>query len=199
MRYALPLVVLLAGVATAEEKKEKAPAPARVAVRATVAQFVVAQFGEDFDIQAAVNVDGLGRLSIDLGRTSQAAKEAREQVDQARKTGAGIVAEGKLRLEGDRLVLTADKFRAADAEKDRALPLGGVIVEGQAICGMCDLMKCSECTLAVTNGAAPVILDGKLAKRHAEGLGVIVATGKLRLQKDGLIRLDADKVEEKKK
>jgi hypothetical protein len=207
MIHALPLAVLLAGVAPADEKKEKPPAPARISVRGEVVQFQIVQVaqGEGAQVrmvntaEATLKVEGLGTLRVNTLKTGLSVKEATEKVLEGVKGKDGLVAEGTLRLDGKQLVLDADKVRAGDAQKDRALPLGGVVVEGQAVCGKCDLMKCDDCTLAVQNGAAPVVLDGKLAMRHAEGLGVIVATGKLRLQKDGLIRLDADKVEEKKK
>jgi hypothetical protein len=57
---------------------------------------------------------------------------------------------------------------------------------------------CEECTLAVKNGASPVVLDGKPAARHAEegkGAHTVTATGTLSRDRRGLLRLDARTVE----
>ena len=106
-----------------------------------------------------------------------------------------IVAEGILSHEGgSALKLVADKARVWNAEKDKGLEHDRFVVEGKAICGKCDLGKADVCTLAVENGKAPIVLEGKLAEEHADGKGTIRATGKLRVQKDGLLRLDAEQV-----
>src|SRR5262249_29647140 len=112
-----------------------------------------------------------------------------------------VVVEGTLSRNKDkRLVLTGDtgrfytvkdkgKRRVHHAnpvgfypvkERGRAPAKGEVRVAGLACCGQCDLKVCDECTLAVSNGKMPIILDGKLASDHVEksDAKTITASGK---------------------
>jgi hypothetical protein len=107
-----------------------------------------------------------------------------------------VVATGTLPIGKDkRLVLHSDDAHLhTAADKAKAPPKGQARIVGVPICGSCDLMVCDECTLAVANGKAPIILDGKLALGHATGNRAITATGRLFVDKRGLLRLDAAKV-----
>jgi hypothetical protein len=114
--------------------------------------------------------------------------------------GAG----GTLSLNKDkRPVLTNGEARLVDEKDKGKIPeKGQVQVKGTQCCGHCDLDLCTECTVAVKNAAFPIILDGKLALQHSsEGMEAktFVATGRLFIDKRGLVRLDAVKLDTEKK
>jgi hypothetical protein len=108
-----------------------------------------------------------------------------------------LVVEGTLTLNKDkRLVLTSDKGKLLTAkDKDKVPAAGQARVTGTPTCGKCDLRLCEECTLAVVNGSFAIILDGKLAADHADDVKSITAVGRLFVDKRGLLRLNATKVE----
>jgi hypothetical protein len=118
------------------------------------------------------------------------------QFEKMRLTKKVVVVTGTLKLNKDkRLVLVAEGGRFfTTADKGKAPGKGQARVEGLPICGSCNLMVCDECTLAVVNGQAPIILDGKLARDHAEGARAITAEGRLFIDRRGLVRLEASKV-----
>jgi hypothetical protein len=126
-----------------------------------------------------------------------------KQFEEDRLSGKVVVIEGTLSLNKDkRLVLTSDAGRFfTDADRNKAPAKGEVRVVGLACCGKCDLGLCDECTLAIKNAGNPIVLDGKLAAQHAEEgkeAKQATVTGKLFLDKRGLIRVEAKKVEVKK-
>jgi hypothetical protein len=110
-----------------------------------------------------------------------------------------VSVEGVLTLDKEkRLVLTGEQGRlVTDADKGKVPDKGQARVAGAALCGSCDLNLCDRCTLAVGNGAFPIILDGKLAADHAEAVKQLTVVGRLYVDKRGLVRLDASKVEKK--
>jgi hypothetical protein len=111
-----------------------------------------------------------------------------------------LTATGTLSRGADRqLVLTGDNGEFHTADNKKAPPKGAARVAGTPICGSCDLQVCDECTLAIANGKAPIILDGKFAKDHASDYRSIIATGRLYIDQRGLLRLDAARVEKTKK
>ena len=162
-----------------------ADAPAKPAAPAKAAKVVVTadlvcmhcDFGEGDACAPALKLDDKTPLLVE----GQAAKE----LFPLRLKKKVVVAEGTLRLKDKQMVLIAAK--------------GMAVVEGEAICGRCDLAVCDECTLAVKNSAHAIILDGQLAADHAEGLGVIKVTGRLFVDPRGLLRIEATKVDKQKK
>ncbi len=189
--YSLTLV-LLAALPGADQK---APAkPARVTVTAATA-CLHCSFGEGDDCALCLKLDDMTPVLLD--------GKAAKPFFASRLDGKVVVAEGTLALSKDkRLVLTCDNVHAfSDKDRGKAPEKGRVRVAGAACCGSCDLGVCDECTLAVGNGALPVVLDGKLAAGHAEAKEgqTLTAVGTLFRDKRGLLRLRADSVDLKKK
>src|SRR5207247_877698 len=97
---------------------------------------------------------------------------------------------GKAPLQGQVRVVGTPVCDVAD--KGKGAPSGQVRVVGTPVCGRCELALCDECTLAILNAAAPIILDGDLASQHAEeGKGSRQASvvGKPYIDKRGLLRV----------
>jgi hypothetical protein len=168
-------------------KEEKPGAAAKVVVTAEVA-CMHCTFGEGESCATALKLDDKTPLLLE----GQAAKD----LFKVRLDKKVAVVEGKLQLKNKQMVLVAEKSRLLDEKEAEKAAKGTAYVEGPAICGRCDLAVCTECTLAVRNDLANIILQGKLAADHAEGKGVIGVTGKLQVEA-GLIRLNATKVEKK--
>jgi hypothetical protein len=187
-------LVLLAALPGADQKAPAKPAapPARVTVTAETA-CLHCTFGEGDDCALCLKLDDKTPVLLD-GKAARPFFEGRLE----RKV---VVAEGTLALSKDkRLVLTCDNVHAwGDKDKGKAPEKGKVRVAGTACCGQCDLGVCDECTLAVGNGALPVVLDGKLAAGHAEAKDgqTLTAVGKLFRDKRGLLRLQAESVDVK--
>jgi hypothetical protein len=188
MKRLLPLVLLLAAApARADEK----PTPlARVTLTAELA-CMHCTFGEGESCAVCLKLDAKTPVLL--------AGKVAKQFEEDRLSRKVVVLEGTLSLSKDkRLLLTSDKGEFLP-EKDAAkYPAKGTIrVEGKPCCGMCDLMVCDECTLAVKNGAAPIVLDGKLAREHPEGKEKQKAAveGRPFVDKRGLLRLEATKVQ----
>jgi hypothetical protein len=109
-----------------------------------------------------------------------------------------VVAEGTLSVSKDKvLVLTVDKAHFL-SEKEKAPPAGEARITGVSACASCDLKLTDDCKVAFRNGEAPILLDGKLSEKCAEGGKTFTATGKLSVDKDGHVRLDAKTVEPEK-
>lgn len=108
-----------------------------------------------------------------------------------------VAIEGALtRGKDGQLVLASDKAAFVAAADKGFAAKGTVRCEGTPVCGSCDLKLCEQCTLAIANGACPIILDGPLATKHRADEGGFVRTmGKLFIDKRGLVRLQATKVE----
>jgi len=186
--------VLLAALPGADQKAPAKPAapPARVTVTAPTA-CLHCSFGEGEDCALCLKLDDKTPVLLD--------GKAAKPFFASRLDGKVVVAEGTLALSKDkRLVLTCDNVHAY-SDKDKAPEKGKVRVAGTACCGSCDLNVCDECTLAVANGALPVVLDGKLAAGHAEAKEgqTLTAVGRLFRDKRGLLRLQADSADLKKK
>jgi hypothetical protein len=106
-----------------------------------------------------------------------------------------LVAEGTLSVNKDKvLTLVVDKAHFL-SEKDKAPPAGEARVTGVSACASCDLKITADCKVAFRNGDAPILLDGKLSEKCAEGGKTFTATGKLSVDKDGHVRLDAKTLE----
>jgi hypothetical protein len=188
--------VLLAALPGADQKAPAKPAtpPARVSVTAPTA-CLHCSFGEGEDCALCLKLDDKTPVLLE--------GKAARPFFEGRLDGKVVVAEGTLTLSKDRrLVLTCENVHAwTDKDKGKAPEKGKVRVAGTAVCGQCDLGVCDECTLAVGNGALPVVLDGKLAAGHAEAkeAQTLTAVGKLFRDKRGLLRLQAESVDLKKK
>jgi predicted nucleic acid-binding protein len=198
MKTLLALAACVGLALPAADAPAKPAAPAKAAKVVVTADLVCmhCDFGEGDACAPALKLDDKTPLLVE----GQAAKE----LFPLRLKKKVVVAEGTLRLKDKQMVLIADKARVlepADLEKEKGrIPAKGMaVVEGEAICGRCDLAVCDECTLAVKNSAHAIILDGQLAADHAEGLGVIKVTGRLFVDPRGLLRIEATKVDKQKK
>jgi hypothetical protein len=188
----LTLTLLALAAPAQAEKPQPAPAaPARVTVTAESA-CLHCTFGEGEDCAACLKLDDKTPVVL--------AGKAAQRFEAVRLERKVLVVEGTLTVSKDkRLTLTgADAHEWTEKDKGKAPDKGQVRVAGAACCGHCDLGLCDECTLAVKNGAFPVVLDGKLAARHAEegkGAHTVTATGTLSRDRRGLLRLDARTVD----
>jgi hypothetical protein len=187
-----PLTLVLLAALPAADAKPAAP-PARVTVTAETA-CLHCSFGEGEHCALCLKLDDKTPVLLE--------GKAAKPFFASRLDGKVVVAEGALALSKDkRLVLTCASVHAwADKDKGKAPDKGKVRVAGTACCGHCDLGVCDECTLAVGNGALPVVLDGKLAAGHAEAKDAqtLTAVGKLFRDKRGVLRLQADSADLKK-
>lgn len=194
MMQLIAVVLLLA--APAEDKKpEKAPPAARATITAELA-CMHCTFGEGERCAVCLKLDDKTPVLL-AGKTAK-------QFEDDRLTKKVVVIEGVLsRTKEGSVVLTSDQGRFfTDKDKGKVPEKGEAWVVGDACCGRCDLGLCEECALAVKNAFAPIVLDGKLAAQHAEEgkeAKTVTATGRLFLDKRGVLRLDAKKVELKKK
>jgi hypothetical protein len=190
----LPALLLCLAVTAADKDAKPAPQPARVTVTAELA-CLHCTFGEGDGCAVCLKLDAKTPVLL--------AGKIAKQFHEDRLGKKVVVVEGTLSRNKDkRLVLTGDSGRFyTDKDKGKVPAKGEVRVAGKACCGQCDLKVCDECTLAVVNGKLPIILHGKLASGHAEkGDGkTITASGKLFIDKRGLVRLDARKVDLGKK
>jgi hypothetical protein len=189
MTWFAPLLLTLA--APADETPAQ-PVKAQPTARATITAELAClhcTFGEGEGCAVCLKIDDKTPVLL----TGKAAK----QFEKMRLSKKVAVVTGTLKLNKDkRLVLASDDGRLyTDADKGKVPAKGQARVEGLPTCGSCNLMLCDECTLAVVNGPAPIILDGKLARDHAEGARAITAVGRLFLDRRGLVRLDASKVD----
>jgi hypothetical protein len=189
MRALALAALLLAGPALAEEAKPDAK-PATVTVTAEVG-CLHCDYGIGDGCAACLKLDKDTPLVLE--------GKGLEPLAQCRFDGVVAVVEGTLSKNGKQLNLAVSKVRIVDAkEKAKALAAGQTRVVGLACCGSCDLGVCDSCTAAFRNGTSPIILDGKLAARHLEEgdkVRPMTAVGKLFLDKRGLVRLEAVKVE----
>jgi hypothetical protein len=189
MTWLAPLLVAVAAPSAGGDAKQSTkPAAARVTVAAELA-CLHCTFGEGDGCAVCLKLDA--KTPVLLG-----GKVAR-QFEDMRLSKKPILVTGALSVGKDkRLLLTADSGRLlTDSDRGKTPPAGQVRIEGTPACGSCDLKLCDECTLAIVNAAAPIILDGKLAREHAEGARAITAVGRPFLDRRGLLRLDATKVD----
>lgn len=188
------LAVLLALTAAPDDKPTEKAAPTKVTVVAETA-CLHCSFGIGDDCVLCLKIDDKTPLVLD-GKAAKAFHEDRLEKKL-------IVVEGTLIQRKDKVfVLTCDTARVVtDKDKGKLPEKGQAWVAGALCCGKCDLELCDECTLAVKNGKHSIVLDGKLARDHAEENKGKKGTawGKLFVDKRGLIRLDATKVETEKK
>lgn len=191
-------VLLLALSAAAADKNlpdNKTLPPARVVVTADLV-CLHCEIGEGDSCAACLKLNEETPVLLE--------GKAAEQFFKLRFDKKVLVVEGILTRNKDkRLVLTSDNAHLfTDQDKDKAPPKGQLRATGKPVCGQCDLGLCDECTLALVNGAFPLILDGPLARQHAdEGkesrMAVIV--GRPYIDKRGLLRLEAKQVKLEKK
>lgn len=192
------LVLLLSSVLLSADKDKPAPKAAPAAKVAVTAELACLHctFGEGDGCAVCLKIDDKTPVLLE----GAAAKKFFDQ----RLSKKVLTAQGALTLNKDkRMVLTsADAHAYTDQDKGKAPDKGQARVNGSACCGHCDLGLCDDCTLAVLNAKTPIVLDGKLAQKHEaeskEGK-TVTATGKLFVDKRGLIRLDAGQVEFAKK
>jgi hypothetical protein len=175
----------LAAPATAVEP-EKAPKSAKAVVTAEVAPAKTPK-GQTEAARLVLRINDKTEVLLDLSKV--------KDTPAVRQPGGVVTVTGVLTLDGKQAVLTAESVKVFDG-KDKAPAKGVTYLEGDAICGKCDLAKCDVCTLAVKNAAAPVILDGDLAQDHADGKGPIGVWGRLFVDDRGLLRIEATKVVE---
>jgi hypothetical protein len=188
MTWFAPLLLALAAPADgAGDPPARAARTARVTVTAELA-CLHCTFGEGDGCAVCLKIDDKTPVLL--------AGKAAKQLEEMRLSKKVVVVTGTLSLNKDkRLVLASgDAHLFGDADKGKAPAKGQARVEGLPACGSCDLKLCDECTLAVVNGTVPIILDGKLAREHAEGARAVTALGRLFLDRRGLVRLDASKV-----
>lgn len=191
MRGLFAVVAGLGLLATVWAEPPQAPAAGKAASVVVTGELAClhCHFGIGDGCAVALKVDDKTPLVLD--------GEPAKELFKKRFKKETVVVEGDLRLKDKQMTLVAAKSRAFDAKSKDPAP-GTAFVSGEAVCGKCDLGKCDSCTLAVSNGDYPVILDGKLAEGHAHGLGTLLVTGKLKIDGQGLLRLDASKVDGKK-
>ena len=192
MRLAMSaLIILLLTLPMAGLHAQNKTAPAKVAI---TAELVCAHcdFGIGDDCAPALKIDKTAILLT--------GKTPKDFLDQ-RFEKKVVTVEGTLELDKNKnLVLAVAKGGFLTADNKTAPAKGTARVEGVPVCGSCDLMLCDECTVAVANGKAPIILDGKLAKQHKdEDARSVTVLGKFYVDKRGLVRLDASKVDVEKK
>ena len=175
-----------------QDARKPAP-PARVTVSAPLA-CLHCTFGEGENCAVCLKLDDKTPVLL----TGKAAKPFEEH----RLEATLVVAAGTLTQDKDkRLTLATESVKAAK-DAAGAPAKGEARIEGHACCGKCDLGKCDVCTMAVKNAAFPIILAGKLADQHAgegEAPRPVIVTGKLFLDKAGLLRVEATKAEDVKK
>ncbi len=173
----------------------KAAPPARITLTAPLA-CLHCTFGEGENCAVCLKLDEKTPVLL-IGK-------AVKPFEEERLSGQAVVAAGTLTRNKDkRLELAAETVLAATPKNLETAPAKGLArVEGHACCAKCDLSLFEQCTMAVKNAAVPIILAGKLADQHAsEGAEPrpVVVTGKLFLDKAGVLRLEAVKVEDLKK
>jgi hypothetical protein len=89
-------------------------------------------------------------------------------------------AEGTLETDAKGGLVLRAKVREPDLKnKDMDLPLGGVMVEGEAVAGDFSVGNDRKTTLAIRNGKGLILLDGKMIDKK-KVKGRIRATGELR-------------------
>lgn len=188
-------VMLLALTAPAADPKEpvKTP-PAKVVVTAELA-CMHCTFGEGDGCAACLKIDDKTPVLL-------SGKIGKEFIDE-RLAKKVVVVEGALGLKDKRMDLKADSIRyVGDKEKDKGIPEKGLArIVGAPACAKCDLNIGKECLLAIINPGTPIVLDGKLASKCAEDFEAktLTFTGRLFIDKNGLVRLDASKIDGEKK
>lgn len=188
------LLILLAAPVDQEKPAKKTPPAARVTITAELA-CLHCTFGEGDSCAVCLKLDDKTPVVL--------AGKVAKQLEDERFSKKVVVVEGALAIKDKRLVLTSDSAHVySDKDKGKAPEKGQAVAVGVPCCGHCDLGLCDECTLAVTNAGFPVILDGKLALQHADEAKegkALTAGGKLYIDKRGLLRLDAKKIDFEKK
>jgi hypothetical protein len=193
MTSALLILALTLPGADKDAKDTKEPAktfpPAKVIVTGELA-CLHCSFGVGETCCSAIKIDEKTPVQL-TGKVAEELKKDRFD----KKT---VVAEGTLTVGKDKiLVLAVDKAHFL-SEKEKAPPAGEAQVTGVSACASCDLKLTSDCKVAFRNGTNPILLDGKLSEKCAEGGKTFIATGKLSVDKDGHVRLDAKTLEAEK-
>jgi hypothetical protein len=186
-------VIAVAAEPAGKEAKKAAPSPAKVSITAELA-CLHCTFGEGESCAVCLKLDDKTPVVL--------AGKAARQFEDDRLSRKLVVVDGTLAFKDKRLVLTSETAHLhTDKDKGKAPEKGQVRIVGRACCGSCDLKVCEDCTLAIQNAGVPVVLDGKLADQHAHlsEAKTVTASGKLFIDKRGLLRLDASKVEFEKK
>lgn len=188
----LIVAFLVVSTVSAQTEKQKAPPSAKVTITADL-RCLHCDFGIGDGCAAC--------LSLNKKTPVILAGKCAEKLKKYRCDKKIVVIEGILSRNKDkRLVLTSDNATFQSAKDKKAVAKGTVRIAGQPICGSCDLQLCDTCTLAIANGKNPIILDGKLAtKYHAQEYKSAAAAGTLYIDKRGLVRLLATKVDVEKR
>lgn len=188
-RFLALIAILLVAAPLSDAQDAKKPPPvARVTVAAELA-CLHCTFGVGDGCAVCLKLDDKTPLML--------AGKAAKQFEDMRLSKKVLFAVGAVSIDKEkRLVLTSDEARLFTMnEKALAPPRGEIRVEGKPVCGKCTLKLCDECTIAVLNGDTPIVLDGKLAMVHADDAKAVVAVGRPHLDKRGLLRLLATKVD----
>jgi hypothetical protein len=190
---ALMLFALAAPAADKADKPDEAKkAPtARVVLTAPVA-CLHCDFGEGDGCTGCLKLDEKTPLRLE-GKPA-------ETLHELRFNKVSAIAEGTLTLNKDKkpvLTLTAARI-FTDKDKGTAPAVGEARVTGVSCCGKCDLNITKVCTVSFRNGTAPIVLSGKLAEVCSEEGTNYIALGKLFVDKTGVLRLEATKLDEEK-
>jgi hypothetical protein len=208
----LPLlgVALAAGLVpagAAQDKKPKAPPPARVVLTDTLSGF---SRGADKSLELRLQPQrGKGLLTGSIYVTVPADKVTgdippRKPVAFEGRLGTRNVQVGRTGSVPSRPILAkavslvADRYTLLDDKNRKDFPpVGSARVSGRAVHGKLEVGPGSVLTLAIANGNDAIFLTGKGLKglgELAEVNGELRAEGKLRVERGTLV-LDADRVE----
>lgn len=143
-------------------------------------------------------------LALDEKTPVLLAGNAAKRFEDDRLSKKVLVAEGVLSMNKDRrLVLTTDDAHfQTDKDAGKSPEKGQVKVVGLSCCGHCDLGLTDDCAVAITNATLPIVLEGKLATEQcdeAKEKRTATSVGRLYLDKKGVLKLDATKLNLEKK
>jgi hypothetical protein len=88
-------------------------------------------------------------------------------------------------------------MRVVEGQAKDAPGMGEITVKGQALAGKFEVSKGNFTPLAVENGSSPILVTGKAVEQAAAAKGAIVVHGKLLIQKQGPLVVEAKEIEVK--
>jgi hypothetical protein len=194
MKYAFWLLALapgLFGAAPAAAQPAAEPAPAQVTVHGTLNTLRVRAAGPDVVITLEVQLRDGVQVQVQVPKVP-------DSKEVGRLLNKGVVAGGVLKAQGKDLILVG-KARPYEHDRKGNPPKGGATVEGEAVPGTYDLGKGEKSPLAVRNGAALIVVGGKLAGERKELRGPVHASGSLQVDDRGNVRIVADRLDAVKK
>lgn len=187
------LATLLLGLAVLGADKDvkeeiKKAQPAKVTVTADLVCLHCA-FGVGDGCCAALKLDDKTPIRL-------TGKQA-DELENERFGKKVYVINGTLTVGKDKvLTLAVDSARVfTDKDKELAPTKGEVRISGTSACGHCDLKITDSCRVALKNADFPILLDGKEAEKCEADGKLYTATGKLSLNKAGVVQLEIRKLE----